>query len=1223
MTTDDFLLDQNERSLRETTRRRRDGRSRRRQAYVLGAIALVALLVLAAPSIISHSSIGRSVLASTLAGYGLEGSAESIRIGWVTPLQVTGLRIHGSAAGTDVSVAQLDMDMTASSAIADSSFTNLGQISIRGVHVVCSVDEGTSSIEADLKQLLETPSTGDSATTIGTIKIQDITVDVSDRVTGRAWQLANSNAEVDLGTADIQAKFDGVLTEPGGAGGAIGGTMELATTVGAGQSLPWKMNVKTESLPLSIVELVRRRMPELAPSIPRRVGGDATGAISLASAADGVIEAAIRQLQVRNLTAEDSEMLGSSAAQMWKNDLATLDGELTLTAARLYGRRLEATTDFAKATMDGVVSTTFSLVGTDDNPLRWLEAIDGTAGVEVDLAKLDQALPGMLPLRDGAELISGRAIARLESNPGAPTPRGGDVGASIRRSKLTMSSDALRARAGGQNVVIDPIELSATVATQRGQVRAEEFAWRSAFSSAVGQGDLQSGSAHVQIDFGRLTAMLRPIVEISEATLAGTANGKIRWNASADNVWRLEGSGEANSLLVTLPGGQTIRRQAMKGDVEAVGRWGGDSLEELSRAKISMNTNGLVLQADLLQPVKRPDGAVPMPIAIRGNGRLETVSELAAPWLPAEFVDAGGDFQVSAIGDASTVTTRIREVTLTMTQPRISYATQYFSQPSIELDFAGELLLPDGRIVADKLTLAGEAISAAVKGTASGESVDMQIKWRAMLDRLQGSVQTRVTSNDRGGIAPVQSVGFASGPSSSSVASTSYSYRGDCSGEVDLKTTDGWINILASMTGSNLAMLEPAAANVAAGPMPASNRPAEDVVVWAEPNLKVNGKLRYETKSGNIETDEIQLAGDWFATTLVGTVVWNDQVGDVRLKGPARLKMDKVATLLTPMAGIPIQATGIHETPIDIQAVRKPDGEIALDIETNLGWQSAEVAGVVFGSANIPVRMTETTVTVAPSKVAVGNEQGFLNLAGKVNYRPGPMWMQIDRGVVADSIQLTPEMTDRWLKYLAPLAANTARIQGTLSAELDEALIVFDDPNQTRIVGRLNIGSVEMNAGPLAEQLIGGVDQLKSLAGGLMGKTVSASSNRTLITMPPQKVDFAVDRGIVIHERMYFEIDRAQIITSGRVAFDGRMNMIAQLPLDSRWLGRDLQGLVGQTVSLPIDGTISQPRLDSSGVRQVVAQLGVQAVQGNAENYIQKQLNKQIEKIGLDKLFGR
>ncbi len=243
--------------------------------------------------------------------------------------------------------------------------------------------------------------------------------------------------------------------------------------------------------------------------------------------------------------------------------------------------------------------------------------------------------------------------------------------------------------------------------------------------------------------------------------------------------------------------------------------------------------------------------------------------------------------------------------------------------------------------------------------------------------------------------------------------------------------------------------------------------------------------------------------------------------------------------------------------------------------------------------------------------------QGFVNLAGQVHYRPGPAWVQLDRGVVAESVRVTPEMTSRWLKYLAPLAADATQIDGTLGAEIDDAVIVFDKPEQSRVVGRLNIGGVQLNAGPLADQVLYGVNQLKSLGSGKPALS-TATNGKTLIRMPAQTVDFEVNHGLVSHERLFFEIDRAQVVTSGRVSFDGRLNMIAMVPLDARWLGSDLQGLAGQTVTLPIDGTLSRPSLDSTGVAQVVTQLGAQAVQSTAENYLQQQLNR-----GLEKLFGR
>jgi hypothetical protein len=235
------------------------------------------------------------------------------------------------------------------------------------------------------------------------------------------------------------------------------------------------------------------------------------------------------------------------------------------------------------------------------------------------------------------------------------------------------------------------------------------------------------------------------------------------------------------------------------------------------------------------------------------------------------------------------------------------------------------------------------------------------------------------------------------------------------------------------------------------------------------------------------------------------------------------------------LAGIQLRAEGVHETPISIQAKRRADSTVGLLVNANLGWEAAEVAGVVFGRADIPIELTETTVAISPARVPVG--QGNVSVSGQVHYRPGPLWMRVDRGVIAESVRLTPEMTNGWLKYLAPLAANTANIDGVVGAEIDEAVVVFDQPSQSHVVGRLNIGGVQMTAGPLANQILGGIDQLKSITG-----STDPSSNQTLVTMPVQTVDFSVNRGIVSHDRLFLEIDRAQVVTSGRVSTDGRLH---------------------------------------------------------------------------------
>jgi hypothetical protein len=330
--------------------------------------------------------------------------------------------------------------------------------------------------------------------------------------------------------------------------------------------------------------------------------------------------------------------------------------------------------------------------------------------------------------------------------------------------------------------------------------------------------------------------------------------------------------------------------------------------------------------------------------------------------------------------------------------------------------------------------------------------------------------------------------------------------------------------------------------------------------------------------------------------------------------------MDEVSKRLTKLSGTNIQVAGIQETPLQIDVKRSDDASVAFSVTGNLGWESGEIGGVRFGKASVPVRLTETAVQIQPVVIPV--DQGRLNFAGDVFYRPGPVWLRTQSGVGASNIRLTQQMTNHWLKYLAPLAANATRIDGTMSAELDEAIVVIDNPDQSRVRGRLIIEGAQMYAGPLANQIISGVNQLKAIArlnANSLAANNSVMSNGTkLVSMPAQTVEFAVQQGFVQHDRLFFEVDRAQVITSGRVGLDGSLELDAQVPLEASWLGSDLQSLAGEPVGLPIRGTLNRPQLDSSGVREVVVQLSARAVRSTAENYLQKQLNK-----GIENLFGR
>jgi hypothetical protein len=1167
-------------------------------------LLILGAALLSAPSLLCHSSWGRGLLSRTAQDYGWEARVEEIRFGWITPLRLDRLELRGLAAKTEVSVEQVQTELTLIRLLRVGA-SQLGRISARGVVMALTVDDGTSSLEQDLAPILTGPSSSDSMYD-AQIDLQDVGLIATDVRSGDAWKLSQAKVEVDMQGSDLTGQFVGVLTEPSGNGGGLQGS--AAYQPAAQNEAPvTQLRLQFESFPLSVVTVAKRRLGETAASIPAQVLGDTTGRLSLDTFADGRMIVTPERIEVRNFAAADPSM----GTQQWTNRMAGIDGALVVESQRVVGRKFQLFTDFATASIDGAVSTEFSLSGANDNPVQWLDALQGTAGVEIDLAAFHSALPGVMPLRGGTEIVSGKIIAQVETIPGE---------SSIRRSRLSLASQPIRARVGNQNVAIEPIECSATVVNNQGELAAEAFAVKSTFATASGQGSLRSGSSDIEVDFGRLASSLRPIFEIPENSLAGNAKGNIGWNAANNQVWKLNGSVVANDVRVAIPGGQYFAYQNLRSEIAAVGVWDGSQLAELTKANFVVNSTGVNLSAELLQPVRKPTSETLMPIQVQGDGRIEALVHVLAPWIPADIRDCEGGYSLTARGDVSADAGRITVAEVKLTDPRIAYQNRYFAQPHLNFAFRGEYAWPSGNFIARDCTLEAQALTARMRGEMTDKSVDLEIACNTQLERIQSSVRTPLakTPSDR----TARSVGFRNDMNS---ASEAWMVKGDVQCNLMFVTRDDEVLIECQGKGTNLAMIQPSgsiAGSQVTGPQPpnaiAASGSDAPRTVWSEPNVQLDCEVHYQPKEEQLVAKGLQISGDWFAAELTGQAKLGKDVTDVVLNGPCKFKMEEVGRLLTSLAGTPIDVTGIHETPLEIKLQQPVSGDTTFDIVGSLGWESVNVAGVMIGPSKVPVRMTESKIVVSPAIVPLA--EGRVHLAGEAYYRPGPVWISVPAGRFAEGIRLTPEMNNRWLKYLAPIAADAARIDGTMGVTFDEAIVVIDEPERSRVVGRLDIQGIQMTAGPLTNQLIGGVEQLKSLAKGQLPQQPASAvaENVTLVTMPAQTVDFNVVNGVVSHERMFFQIDRAQVITSGQVGLDSRLSIVAQVPLDARWLGSDLQGLAGQSVSLPIAGTLSRPTLDSSGMRQVVKQLGGQAIQSAAENLLQQQLGR-----GLDKLFGK
>jgi len=79
---------------------------------------------------------------------------------------------------------------------------------------------------------------------------------------------------------------------------------------------------------------------------------------------------------------------------------------------------------------------------------------------------------------------------------------------------------------------------------------------------------------------------------------------------------------------------------------------------------------------------------------------------------------------------------------------------------------------------------------------------------------------------------------------------------------------------------------------------------------------------------------------------------------------------------------------------------------------------------------------------------------------------------------------------------------------------------------------------------------------------------------------------------------------------------DQTLAIMAEMPVPPKWIEKNplaAQALRGQTLRIPIGGTLGKPKLD----QKVMEQLTRQFMQKAAENLLEGEINKQ-----LDRLFG-
>jgi hypothetical protein len=284
--------------------------------------------------------------------------------------------------------------------------------------------------------------------------------------------------------------------------------------------------------------------------------------------------------------------------------------------------------------------------------------------------------------------------------------------------------------------------------------------------------------------------------------------------------------------------------------------------------------------------------------------------------------------------------------------------------------------------------------------------------------------------------------------------------------------------------------------------------------------------------------------------------------------------------------------------------------------QASLGWTSASIQGFDFGAGELDARLSQGVLQVQPIDLAVS--EGRLTLAPQIYLDRTPMIMTLPKGPLAQQIRLSPEMCGTWLKYVAPIVANATAVQGRFSVSLEGATIPLDTPSAGDIAGTLELHEGQIGPGPLSQQLLWLAAVVKAAADGRPWDGQSTLSNSWL-DLPAQRVAFRMAENRVFHDGLEVAVKDVVIRTRGSVGTDQTLALVAEVPVRDEWVARSryLASLRGQSLQIPIHGTLTSPKLDQNAIQQITQQAAI----GAANGLIQDELNKQIGR-GLEKLFG-
>ena len=426
--------------------------------------------------------------------------------------------------------------------------------------------------------------------------------------------------------------------------------------------------------------------------------------------------------------------------------------------------------------------------------------------------------------------------------------------------------------------------------------------------------------------------------------------------------------------------------------------------------------------------------------------------------------------------------------------------------------------------------------------------------------------------------------------------------------------------------------------------------------MWSEPKLHITGKGSYDSTLDDLKLDASSLSAEGLNVTVKGSMDKLSTAQRVDLTGQLGYDWDVLVQRFGAALGKNIQLTGKDQRPFALrgslaslsastgttasrQVPTRPvsltndpnnrtpnssstDSAVAglsdLSGQAGLGWQSAIIYGLTAGPGDISAKLDKGICQFAPLDTTIN--EGRLHFTPQIRLDQSPALIVLPQEKVIDQVRLSPELCSSWLKFVMPLLADAAEVEGKFSLDVVGGSLPLMTPATGEMNGAVGIHQAQVRPGPSSMQIVGLIDQIRSVI--RQRPAADPQRERVWMEMPEQTVDFKLTEGRMHHRALIIQIKDVTLRTSGSVGMNETLNLVAEFGIPDEWVGNTklLAGLKGKSIRIPIGGTLSRPLPDGRVLGELTKQLGGSALEGLFEKKLDNKLDNLFKK-NLNKLL--